>query len=56
MTITHRIRIRYRAGFDAEARIVWRGQRFELVGAPMIVNGREKSLDLFCTAGVRDGR
>ena len=49
-------RIRYRAGFDAEARIVWRGQRFDLAGAPMIVNARERSLDLFCTSGVRDGR
>jgi len=49
-------RIRYRAGIDAEARVVWRGQRFELVGAPLMVNAREKALDLFCTSGIRDGR
>lgn len=49
-------RIRYFAGVDAEMRVVWRGQRFELVGAPMMVDAASKLLDLFCTSGVRDGR
>lgn len=49
-------RIRKLAGIDAESRITWRGQRFELVGQPVAVDSRGGLLDLYCTSGVRDGR
>ncbi len=49
-------RIRFMTGIDTEMRVVWRGQRFELVGPPLMVDPATKLLDLFCTAGIRDGR
>jgi SPP1 family predicted phage head-tail adaptor len=49
-------RIRFLAGIDPEMRVVWRGQRFELVGQPLMVDAASRLLDLFCTAGIRDGR
>jgi SPP1 family predicted phage head-tail adaptor len=49
-------RTRFIAGVGAEMRVVWKGQRFELVGAPMRLEGREPAMDLFCSSGIRDGR
>jgi SPP1 family predicted phage head-tail adaptor len=49
-------RIRSLPGVTAESRVTWRGQRFDLVGQPVLVAGRERLLDLYCTSGVRDGR
>jgi len=49
-------RIRFRSGIDPEMRVVWRGQRFELAGQPLMVDPATRLLDLFCTSGIRDGR
>lgn len=49
-------RIRWLTGVDPEMRIVWRGERYELVGPALIVDSRTKELDLYVRSGVRDGR
>lgn len=49
-------RIRYVSGIDAEMRVIWRGQRFDLAGPPVMIDSRTKLLDLFVVSGVRDGR
>ncbi len=50
------LRIRALAGIDPEMRVVWRGVRHELVGHPVLVEGRAGLADLYVRRGVRDGR
>ena len=51
-----RFRIRYRAGITAAMRVVDNGEPFDIVGEPIDVDGARITLELMCTAGVRDGR
>lgn len=41
---------------DPEMRVVWRGERYEIVGAPLMLDARSGEMDVFVRKGVRDGR
>jgi SPP1 family predicted phage head-tail adaptor len=51
-----RFRIRAKSGIDSTMRVVWKGLYYALVSEPLDVDGEGKYLDLYCAAGVRDGR
>ncbi len=51
-----RFRIRRLAGLDAEMRVTWRGERYDLTGPAVPVDGRGGLMDLYVRRGVRDGR
>lgn len=46
--ITHKIRIRYRAGIKASWRIKFGTRYFNIIGPPINVNEENKILDLLC--------
>lgn len=48
--------IRYRAGLTGAMRVVWRGVAHALVAEPIDANGKRETLELMCSAGIRDGR
>ena len=50
-----RVRIRYRAGVTAAMRVLWRGVPHAIVADPVDVNGGRHTLELLCSAGIRDG-
>lgn len=54
--VTTRFAIRWRADLTAVNRVLWRGQPYDIEGAPIDVDGRRHTLELMCTTGVRDGR
>jgi SPP1 family predicted phage head-tail adaptor len=49
-------RIRWRADVHERMRVVWNAEPFEIAAPPVNAYGMKESLDLFCVAGVRDGR
>lgn len=51
-----RFAIRWRADVQSTWRVVWRGEPHDIVGAPIDVDGRRRTLELMCTTGLRDGR
>jgi SPP1 family predicted phage head-tail adaptor len=51
-----RFRIRRLAGVDPEMRVTWRGERYDLAGPAVPVDGRGRLVDLYVRRGVRDGR
>ncbi|MBK8773118.1 MAG: phage head closure protein [Rhizobiales bacterium] len=50
-----RVRIRYRAGVTAAWRVLWKGVPHAIVAEPVDVNGGRHTLELLCSAGIRDG-
>lgn len=50
------VRLRYRTDVAAGMRLLWAGQPLEIVGNPVPVDGGREALDVFCSAGIRDGR
>lgn len=51
-----RFRIRYRTGIDGTMRVLWRGVPHAIVAEPMDVDGGKHTLELMCSAGIRDGQ
>lgn len=49
-------RIRWRDGVHERMRVLWRGQPHEIAAPPVDAFGAKDSLDLYCVAGIRDGR
>lgn len=49
-------RILYRSDLTEEDRIVWRGERYEIVAPPVDVSGAKEVTELYCVHGIRDGR
>jgi SPP1 family predicted phage head-tail adaptor len=49
-----RFRIRYRAGLTGAMRVVWGGVAHALVAEPVDVDGGHHTLELMCSAGIRD--
>lgn len=56
VAVSTRFAIRWRAELTAVHRVLWRGQPYDIDGAPIDVDGRRHTLELMCTTGVRDGR
>lgn len=54
--LTAVFRIRYRSDIDADMRIVFDGEPFEIVGKPIDWKGRRQMLEIMCKAGVKDGK
>lgn len=50
-----RVRIRYRAGVTPAMRVLWRGVPHAIVAEPVDVSGGRHTLELLCSAGIRDG-
>lgn len=50
-----RFRIRWRADVDGTLRVLWRGVPHAIVAEPMDVKGGKHTLELMCSAGIRDG-
>jgi SPP1 family predicted phage head-tail adaptor len=46
--------IRYLTGFDAEARVICDGQRYEITRTPVRIGGRTRYLEIYCSSGIRD--
>ena len=53
---TVRIRIRYRTDVTGAMRVQWRGVPHAIVADPIDVDGGRHTLELMCSAGIRDGR
>ena len=51
-----RFRLRYRTGIDGTMRVLWRGVPHAIVAEPMDVDGGKRTLELMCSAGIRDGQ
>jgi SPP1 family predicted phage head-tail adaptor len=49
-------RIRWRSDVDATMRVLWRGEPYDIMAAPMDTRGAREELWLHCVGGVRDGR
>lgn len=49
-------RIRWRSGVTERMRVLWNAQPFEIAAPPVDAYGMKESIDLYCVAGVRDGR
>jgi SPP1 family predicted phage head-tail adaptor len=51
-----RVRMRWRAGVDGTMRVLWRGVPHALVAEPVDVDGGRHTLELLCSAGIRDSQ
>lgn len=49
-------RILYRSDVTEEDRVVWKGERHDIVAPPVDVAGAREVTELYCVHGVRDGR
>lgn len=49
-----RFRLRYRSDVTAAMRVVWRGVPHAIVAEPADVDGARHTLELMCSAGIRD--
>jgi SPP1 family predicted phage head-tail adaptor len=50
-----KVRMRYRAGVTPAMRVLWRGVPHAIVAEPVDVAGGRHTLELLCSAGIRDG-
>lgn len=51
-----RFRLRYRTDITGAMRVVWRTVPHAIVAEPMDVDGGKHTLELMCSAGIRDGQ
>lgn len=49
-------RIRWRDDVHERMRVLWRGRPMEIAAPPVEPYGGREALELYCVAGVRDGR
>ena len=53
---TVRVRMRWRDGVTGAMRVLWRGVPHALVAEPVDVDAGRHTLELLCSAGIRDGQ